>query len=114
MVVCGLLEAALAGGLFGSKAAEGAAYSIILCILPGWLTIFAVDRVKHPDMKAYAVLIGTGLRMAFVLAGYLAIGSLRSDLGFREFTIWLIPGYLVALALETWLVLNSSNSEVAR
>ena len=40
--------------------------------------------------------------------------SLRPDLGFREFVVWLIVDYLVALALETWMVLSSSKVQLKR
>ena len=43
--------------------------------------------------------------MLFVFLGIVTIRTLRPDLKFREFTVWLIVSYLVALALETRAVL---------
>ena len=113
MLVCGGLEAAVAFGWVGSKGVEGVAYSVLLCLIPGWLTIYAGDLMRHRDLASYVVLVGTALRMLFVLLGIFAVGALRQDLGFREFTVWLIISYLVALALETWMVVAPSKSEVA-
>lgn len=109
MLVVGCVEAAIAFGLAGLKGVEGVGYSVLLCLVPGWLTIYASDLLRRSNLTSYAVLIGTGLRVVFVLLGMFVINALRSDLGFREFTVWLISGYLVALALETWMVLPSTD-----
>lgn len=111
MLVCGGLEAALAYWLVGAKGVEGVAYSVLLCAVPGWLTIYAGDLLKHADLSAYAVLVGTGVRLLFVMLGMVTIGAVRPDLGFREFSVWLIVGYMVSLALETWMVLLPSDVE---
>jgi hypothetical protein len=108
MLVCGCLEAAVAGAWVGLKGVEGAAFSLMLCLVPGWLTIYASGLLRHPDLAPYVVLVGTGVRMLFVLLGLFLVSSIRPDLGFREFTVWLIVGYLVSLALETWMVLLPS------
>lgn len=114
MLVCGCLEAAIAFGLVGVKGAEGVAYSVLLCLVPGWLTIYASDLMRLRDLAAYIVLVGTGFRMLFVLVGLLVVGALRPDLGFREFVVWLVASYLVSLGLETWMVLSPSSPEVVR
>jgi len=113
MLIVGCMEAAIAFGLAGLKGIEGVGYSVLLCLVPGWLTIFAGDLLRHKNLAVYAVLLGTGLRVVFVLLGMFVINALRSDLGFREFTVWLISGYLVALALETWMVLTPPADKAA-
>jgi hypothetical protein len=113
MLLFAVLEAIFAYCWVGVAGVEGVLYSVLLCLVPGWLTIYAGDLMRHGDLAAYTVLVGTGLRMLFVLLGLFAVGVLRNDLGFREFTVWLIAGYLVALALETWMVLPSSSSDAA-
>ena len=113
MLFCGCLATAAAFGWVGLKGVEGGVYSVLLCLIPGWLTIYASDLMRHRDLAAYVVLVGTALRMLFVLMGLFVVGSLRHDLGFREFTVWLIASYLVALTLETWVALMPSSSEVA-
>jgi hypothetical protein len=113
MLLWGVLAALLAFGSVGLPGVEGAGYSVALCLIPGWLTIFAGDLLKGGSLGVYVVLIGTGLRMFFVLVGLFVVGSLRPDLGFREFVVWLLVSYLVSLALETWMVLLPSKSEAA-
>ena len=105
MLLCGALEVAAAVVCIGAKGAEGAGYAVLLCLIPGWLTVYAGDLMKRRGLGAYIVLVGTALRMLFVLIGLLAVTTLRHDLGFREFTVWLLVSYLVGLALETWIVL---------
>lgn len=114
MLFCGCLEALIAFGLVGANGVEGVAYSVFLCLIPGWLTIYVSDLMRHRDLAAYVVLVGTGFRMVFVLLGLFAIGSLRPDLGFREFVVWLIANYLASLGLETWMVLSPSSPEAVR
>ena len=111
MLVFGGLAAAVAFGAVGLKGVEGVCYSVLLCLIPGWLTIYSSVLLKSPQLTAYVVLVGTALRMVFVLMGLFAVGVLRQDLGFREFTVWVIFSYLVALALETWMVLLPASSE---
>ena len=114
MLVFGGVAAAIAFGSVGLKAVEGVCYSVLLCLVPGWLTIYSGVLLKRPELSAYIVLVGTSLRIMFVLLGLFAVGVLRQDLGFREFTVWLIVSYLVALALETWIVLLPASSEAAQ
>ncbi len=111
MMVFGGVAAAVAFGLVGLRAVEGVSYSVLLCLVPGWLTIYSGVLLKRTELSAYIVLVGTGLRVVFVLLGLFVVGALRQDLGFREFTVWLIVSYLVALALETWIVLLPASSE---
>ena len=105
MMLYVLLVSGLSFAVAGWRGVEGLLYASLLCLIPGWMTVFVSDLLKHRESSAYIVLVGTGFRMLFVLAGMVAVNSLRADLGFREFTVWLIVSYLVALALETWAVL---------
>ena len=107
MLVVGGLLAVVAYGVSGLLGLEGLAYSLILCLIPGLMTVFAGELLKHHNLSAYIVLVGGGFRMLFVLLGMFAVSALRPELGFRQFTVWLIASYLVALALETALVLPS-------
>lgn len=105
MILYVLLASGLSFAVAGWRGVEGLVYASLLCLIPGWMTVFVGDILKHRESSAYIVLVGTGFRMLFVLVGMVAIRSLRPDFGFREFTVWLIVSYLVALALETWAVL---------
>ncbi|HEY0983722.1 MULTISPECIES: hypothetical protein [unclassified Schlesneria] len=112
LVMVGLsgLAAAVAFQWVGPKGVEGVVISGLLCLIPGWLTILIGGLVKQGSLAVYLVLVAMMNRMIFVLVGVLAVKNLRPDLGFYEFTIWLLTAYMVALALETWLVLSPSSS----
>ena len=105
MLAVGALLAPVAYGVSGVLAVEGLAYSLVLCLVPGLLTVFLGVILKGDSQSAYLVLAGGGFRMLFVLLGMFAVSSLRQDLGFRQFTVWLIISYLAALALETAVIL---------
>lgn len=107
MLIAGLVMAAVAFVMRGWLAVEGVGYSVALCLAPGWLTLFCGELLRSRDHSAYVVLVGVGFRVLFVLLGCMAIGYLRPDLGFVEFTVWLIPSYLVALAIETAVVVRA-------
>ena len=110
MLVVGVLLGVVAYGMSGLLGVEGLVYSIVLCLIPGLLTVFLGEFLKHRGLSAYIVLAGGGFRMLFVLLGMFAVSTLRPDLGFRQFTVWLIISYLVALALETTVILAPAAS----
>lgn len=110
MLGLGILLAAVAFGVAGLPGVEGLVYSLLLCLVPGLLTVVFGEYLKKYDLAAYIVLVGGGLRMVFVLAGMFAVSAWRPDLGFRQFTVWLIVCYLVALALETAVILVPASS----
>ena len=112
IVFCGL-AAAVAYKWVGLRGVEGVVVAGIICLIPGWLTIFLSALMNQSRFAVYLVLVAMVNRMVFVLVGWFAVRTLRPDLGFREFTVWLLAVYLVALALETWLVLSPSTSDVA-
>ena len=75
---CGVLTASatalwvvLAGPAYwlsGKLGLEGLTYSALLCWLPGCLLFFAIPFFEFAKNKAYAFLVGSGLRM-FVVQG---------------------------------------------
>jgi hypothetical protein len=83
---------------------EGLTYALLLCLVPG-IVALAFAKVQDPRQAPFAVLTGMGLRMASVLAGALVLRAVRPDLGPSAFHVWLIVGYLVALAVETQMLL---------
>ena len=105
MLLIGLLLAPVAYGAIGLAAVEGLGYSLLLCLIPGLLTLLLSDLLRGTSLSPYVILAGGGLRMIFVLLGLVLVNSLRPDLGFREFTIWLLVCYLAALAVETAVIL---------
>lgn len=110
MLSVGLLLAPIAYGTVGVIGVEGLCYSLLLCLIPGLLTLLLSELLRGTSLSPYVVLLGGGLRMLFVLLGLLAVNSLRSDLGFKEFTIWLLVCYLAALAVETAVILAPAAS----
>lgn len=87
----------------------GLTISAGLCVIPGWVVFFAGPRYVAPDSQAlFLALGGTGLRMVFVLVGMLGVRAVLPQLGFREFTLWLLVFYLATLVIETWMVLRQS------
>lgn len=109
MVLSCVVEAMAAYWWIGALGVEGVVYSSLFCLVPGCITILIVGVTREGGLAAYSILVGIGLRVIFVIAGLLAIKAFRHDLGFREFVVWLIVNYLVALALETWVVVRLSH-----
>ncbi|MBD3672049.1 MAG: hypothetical protein HUJ26_00870 [Planctomycetaceae bacterium] len=106
------VQLAPAFALAGREGLEGAAYASILCLLPGWLVVHVTSRYPDAGSQAVALLLGTGLRMAFVLVGAVVLTDLRPGWGIREFYLWLLIDYFVFLALETAMVVPSESDSV--
>ena len=103
-----VLPAWFAGGF---RALEGMSVAGLLCLVPGWLVFGLVQRYRVAKVQAMAVLLGTGLRLAFVGIGYIAVQTPTSGYTFREFTIWLLIMYIAALSRETWQLLRRGAGE---
>lgn len=110
----GLLVLATAAGLWAlliypamlvsSDALLGMTIAAVLCTLPGVLVSMMASFVSRSDQQAILMVIGGSVvRMLFVLIGILIVNSIRPGLGFRDFTVWVIPFYLVLLSVETFL-----------
>lgn len=95
--------------LAGADGLEGAAYASFICLLPGWLVVYVTSRYPDAGSQASAVLLGTGLRMAFVLVGAVVLIKTRPEWGLLEFYVWLLIDYLVFLALETLMLVPSES-----
>jgi len=87
----------------GWRSVEGMSLAAVLCLLPGWLVFWLLSRygVAHGPM---IILAASGIRMTAVLGAAMYIQSVR-PLPFNMFFVWLVPFYLVTLAVETFLVL---------
>ncbi|MBL8848788.1 MAG: hypothetical protein JNG89_03860 [Planctomycetaceae bacterium] len=100
------LLAALPAWLIADRGGlEGLTYALLLCLAPGVIALRYVAADGGPNQALAALVVGMGLRMAFVLAGTLVLRFLRPDLGPSAFHVWVIVGYLVTLAVETRLLL---------
>lgn len=93
--------------LAGKPGLEGLTYSALLCWLPGCVLFFAIPFFEFAKNKAYAFLVGSGLRMFVVLIATLVLQEYRADLGLKEFLSWLVAFYSVTLLVETLLIVNS-------
>ena len=90
----------------GTNGLEGLTYSALLCLLPGWLVFFLGSRYRVANTQAAVILLATTIRLLFVLIGVLLIQSVRSDLRFREFLVWVIVFYLATLLVETLMLIK--------
>ncbi|MBM4224753.1 MAG: hypothetical protein FJ167_08170 [Gammaproteobacteria bacterium] len=93
--------------LAGKLGLEGLAYSALLCWLPGCLLFFAIPFFEFAQNKAFAFLVGSGLRMFVVLVATLLLHEFRADLGLKQFLSWLVVFYSVTLLVETFLIVKS-------
>jgi hypothetical protein len=104
-----VMLAAPAYWLAGNLGLEGLTYSALLCCLPGCLLFFAIPFFRFAQNKAYAFLVGSGLRMFVVLIATMVFREFRADLGLKEFLGWLVVFYSVTLLVETLLIVKSSD-----
>ena len=93
----------------GSDGLEGSAYAAFICLLPGWLVVYVTSRYPDAGSQAGAVLLGTGLRMAFVLVGAVVLVKTKPSWGLQEFYVWLLIDYLVFLGLETVMLVPTES-----
>ena len=103
-----LLAAVPAWLLAGPAGVEGLTYALLLCLAPGVAAMLFVNPKSGRGDALTGLVVGMGLRMTAVLAGALWLQHARPDLGLKEFHIWLIVGYLVALAIETRMLLGQA------
>lgn len=80
---------------------EGLTYAALLTLVPGWVVFVVLDVYRVASSPVVKVGIGTLVRMAVALGGYLAIRGVRPEFGLRNLGLWLLTFYFAALALET-------------
>lgn len=110
VVLAWLLMAWPAHQLAGNWGLVGCSVSAILCVVPGWITLFVSGRLNGPAAAAFVALGGMVLRLVFVLGVgmglYLGIDVFTQ----RSLLVWLVVFYCITLALETALVIGPKNS----
>jgi len=86
-----------------------------LCLLPTALTLVWARRADphKPEQQLLAVMGGTGVRMAFVLAAGLILFLNVNAFGYQRFWIFVIVYYLFTLTLEMVLIVRSPAVEQA-
>jgi hypothetical protein len=85
-------------------------FAVVLCVVPGLMVLGAVSRFRGPDRRAWAILFGTGLRLAFVLAGVL-VATKFGGWRLRDAWFWIVLVYLFVLLVETLLILKAYPEE---
>lgn len=75
----------------------------ICCLVPGWIVVFLGTLDIFPDDLS-AMLVQTSVRLAVVGGVAVLVKKQRPDLGVAEFFGWLIGFYLLALAVEVWML----------
>lgn len=93
----------------GDESAVHGAVAVLLCLVPGVLTLIWAAWVARSDPRQLPVVAlgASGVRM-FVVAGaacalYLGVPPFRAEIGFL---IWVLGAYLSLLAVELWLLLG--------
>ena len=95
---------------FGTAGVEGLLAAAAICLAPGCIVLLIpvlMQRSSVVGLAALAALAAGLLRMLFVLAGLLAVMTLRPDIPPMVFGACVVVLYLVSLCIETWLVVRS-------
>ena len=93
----------------GDDSAIHGAAAVLLCLVPGVLTLIWAGRVARSDPRQLPLVAlgASGVRM-FVVAGaacvlYLLVPPFQAEVGFL---VWVLVAYFVLLAVELWLLLG--------
>jgi hypothetical protein len=92
------------------------ATAALLCLVPTALT-FAWTRRAHaaqPEQQLLAVMGGTGVRMAFVLAVGLVLFLGVKEYEYQRFWMFVVVYYLFTLALEMILIVRGTAAQPAQ
>lgn len=98
-------SAAIAWALAGPHGALQVSIAAVLCLTPGWL-VFAFTGLYVTAAPLGGVIVGMVARMAAVLCGAVVLKAVRPDLADLSFAVWLGLFYVLALAVETKLLLT--------
>lgn len=75
----------------------------ICCLIPGWVVVFLGTLDIFPNDLG-AMLVQTSVRLAIVGGVAVVVKKQRPELGVADFFGWLIGFYLLALAVEVWML----------
>ncbi len=98
-----LCAAPVAWILSGPPGCFAAALSAAVCLISGWLAIFATSVIAPPDKPAAHVLVGMMIRMSLPLCACLIVTERSPGLTQAGFPGFLIAAFLLGLAVETWI-----------
>jgi hypothetical protein len=105
MVAAWVIATSVAWGISGAKEALKVTIAAVLCLTPGWL-VFAFAGLYGTAAPLGTVIVGAVARMVAALVGALVVKAVRPDLGNLSFAVWLGVFYVLALAIETRLLLT--------
>ena len=78
----------------------------ICCLVPGWIVVFLSGLDIFPNDLS-AMLVQTMIRLFSVAAAAVTIRKLKPEIGFADFYGWLVGFYLLAMAVEVWILRQS-------
>ncbi|QDU78747.1 hypothetical protein Pla110_04510 [Polystyrenella longa] len=87
--------------LAGTKGLEGLTFAAFLCLVPGWLVFLIYKRYGDSTKVAIHFLIGSSIRMACALIGFLYMEMTNRYSSPSEFVVWLVLLFLFTLVIET-------------
>lgn len=93
---------------WGDAAIAYSGVALLLCLVPTAVTLLWCQRAlaASPEQQLVAVMGGTVVRMAFVLAAGMAVYHGFAYFHRQSFWLWVIVFYLITLTLEMSLVLR--------
>jgi hypothetical protein len=98
--------------LWGESAVIFSLVAMGLCLIPTSLTLLWATRPgkRSPQDQVLLVFGGTGMRMAFVLGGGLALYMGLAYFQRTSFWLWVLVFYLFTLALEMLLLRHDEST----
>jgi hypothetical protein len=93
----------------GDQALLDCGVALLLCLVPGGLTLVAVEWIggNDPPTRVLMVLAGSFFRLVVILLSGWLLTVLVPELRHTGFWVWLLVGYLFCLTLETALLLSA-------
>lgn len=96
---------------FGPLGIEAVVLGFLACLIPGVLLAVLSRWIGGRQRSVTLMLIGTGLRVGFVLAVAMLMIRYRPALEGAEFLLGIAAFYLVALTVETQQLLKTVKSD---
>ena len=80
----------------------------ICCLVPGWIVVF-LSGLTILSNPLTTMLLQTMVRMFTVGGVAIVVKKMNSKIGFADFYGWLVAFYLLALAVEVWMLRRINN-----
>lgn len=103
MLVCWGLCFFPAHSLRGMPGVGWMSLAAVSCLIPGWIVV-CLSAVSVLRDEASVMMVQSMVRLLAVASVALVVRSLRPQLGFVDFFAWLILFYLLAMAVEVYLL----------